>query len=69
MSAGMISNKRGCKRIISNNIDYPVIKLLQIYKSRIDLQKAFPEVMDGNIKRLLEWVLKSGLTIDSSKKI
>jgi len=68
MSAGMISNKRGCKRIISNNIDYPVIKLLQIYKSRIDLQKAFPEVMDGNIKRLLEWVLKSGLTIDSSKK-
>lgn len=52
----------------SNNTDYPIIKLLQIYKSRIDLQKAFPEVKDGNIKGLLEWVLKSGLTIDSSKE-
>ncbi|RCV65770.1 hypothetical protein C5S53_02090, partial [Methanophagales archaeon] len=26
------------------------------------------EVIDGNIKGLLEWVLKSGLTIDSSKE-
>ena len=52
----------------NNNIDYPLTKLLQIYKSRIDLQNAFPEVMDGNIKGLLEWVLKSGLTIDSSKE-
>ena len=42
-------------------------KLLQIYKSRIDLQNAFPEVTEGNLKRLLEWVLTSGLTIDSSK--
>jgi len=52
----------------SNKIDYPVIKLLQIYKSRIDLQKAFPEVSKGNFKRLLEWVITSGLTIDSSKE-
>jgi 2-polyprenyl-3-methyl-5-hydroxy-6-metoxy-1,4-benzoquinol methylase len=64
----MISNKSETEGIKSNNIDYPIIKLLQIYKSRIDLQKAFPEVMDGNIKGLLEWVLKSGLTIDSSKE-
>lgn len=52
----------------SNNIDYPLTKLLQIYKSRIDLQKAFPEVMVGNLKRLLEWVITCGLTIDSSKE-
>ncbi|RCV65769.1 2-polyprenyl-3-methyl-5-hydroxy-6-metoxy-1,4-benzoquinol methylase [Methanophagales archaeon] len=53
--------------IKSLQIDYPVIKLLQIYVSRIDLQNAFPEVIEGDLKRLLEWVLTSGLTIDSSK--
>lgn len=64
----MISNKSETEGIKSSKIDYPIIKLLQIYKSRKVLQKAFPEVSDGNLKRLLEWVLKSGLTTDSSKE-
>lgn len=63
----MKSNKKESEGMKSNNTDYPIIKLLQIYRSRIDLQKAFPEVMVGNLKRLLEWVITCGLTIDSSK--
>ena len=64
----MKSNKKESEGMKSNNTDYPLTKLLQIYRSRLDLQKAFPEVMVGNLKRLLEWVITCGLTIDSSKE-
>jgi hypothetical protein len=64
----MKSNKKESEGMKRDKIDYPVTKLLQIYKSRIDLQNAFPEVIEGDLKRLLEWILKSCLTIDSSKE-
>ena len=41
--------------------------LLSIYKDRPDLQKAFPEVFKGDLRRLLEWALSCGVTIDSAK--
>jgi len=52
----------------NNKIDYPLVKLLQIYKSRVDLHEAFPEVYDGELKGLLQWVLKHGIKEYSSKK-
>lgn len=64
----MKSNKKESEGMKRDKIDYPVTKLLEIYKSRIDLQNAFPEVIEGDLKRLLEWVITCGLTIDSSKK-
>lgn len=47
--------------------DYAILMLLSIYKSRLDLQKAFHEVLEGDLRRLLEWTLSCGVTIDSAK--
>lgn len=43
--------------------------LLAIYQGRNDLQEAFPEVKDGDVKRLLEWAVSCGVEIDSAKNI
>lgn len=42
--------------------------LLDIYSQRPDLQKAFPETLDGNIGKLIEWASSAGVTIDSAKE-
>ncbi len=42
--------------------------LLTIYKSRPDLQSAFPEVNKGDYKRLLGWAVTCGVTIDPAKE-
>lgn len=47
--------------------DYAILMLLSIYKNRPDLQKAFPEVFKGDLRRLLEWALSCGVEIDSAK--
>jgi SAM-dependent methyltransferase len=43
--------------------------LLDIYRKRRDLRKTFPEVLDGNIGRLIEWASSAGMTIDSAKEL
>lgn len=51
-----MSTKKGSMRV-----------LLSIYKERPDLQAAFPEVKQGDFKRLLGWAITCGVTIDSAK--
>jgi len=41
--------------------------LLDVYKYRKDLKSAFPEVADGEYRRLMKWAYTSGTTIDTAK--
>ena len=41
--------------------------LLEVYHSRFDLQKAYPEVMDGNHQKLIDWAAESGVTVDGAR--
>jgi GT2 family glycosyltransferase len=41
--------------------------LLELYHSRLDLQRAYPEVMDGNYQRLIDWAAECGITIDGAR--
>lgn len=43
------------------------MRLLDIYKERPDLQRAFPDVYNGDVLKLLEWASTAGITIDSAK--
>jgi SAM-dependent methyltransferase len=45
-----------------------LIVLLDIYRERLDLQYVFPEVLDGNMGRLIEWASSAGTTIDSARE-
>ena len=49
--------------------DFALLILISIYKNRPDLQKAFPEVFNGKLERLLDWAISCGITIDSSKPL
>jgi len=49
--------------------NFALLILISIYKNRADLQKAFPEVFNGKLKRLLDWAISYGITIDSSKPL
>lgn len=51
---------------LENNDDLTV--LINIYNSRVDLQKAYPEFYEGNIRGLLIWAITHGVTIDSCKE-
>lgn len=42
-------------------IDNPIDMVLQLYNYRPDLQKAFPDAKDGDLKGLLEWTLTDGV--------
>jgi len=41
--------------------------LFELYYSRPDLQQAYPEVMEGNYERLIDWAAESGITVDSAR--
>jgi len=41
--------------------------LLEVYHSRFDLQRAYPEVMDDNHQRLIDWAAESGITVDGAR--
>ncbi len=47
----------------------PMALLLDIYNSRPDLQRSYPEVRRGNYARLKDWAVKYGLTVDDAKVI
>jgi len=47
----------------------PMQLLICIYLSRPDLRKAFPEAARRDFKRLVEWAVTSGITIDSSRPL
>jgi GT2 family glycosyltransferase len=38
--------------------------LFDLYHLRFDLQRAYPEVMEGNYQRLVDWAAECGITID-----
>lgn len=50
-----------------DRLDDGFFALLSLYIGRDDLRDAFPEAFEGDIARLVQWVLVHGLTIDSSK--
>jgi len=41
--------------------------LFELYHSRIDLQRAYPEFAEGNCERLIDWAAESGITVDSAR--
>jgi SAM-dependent methyltransferase len=43
--------------------------LIKVFNSRKDLQSAFPEVWEGDLRKLIAWSLKYGITIDESKEM
>jgi ubiquinone/menaquinone biosynthesis C-methylase UbiE len=43
--------------------------LIKVFNSRKDLQGAFPEVWEGDLRKLVAWSLKYGTTIDISRDI
>jgi SAM-dependent methyltransferase len=43
--------------------------LIDLYHSRTDLQQAFPEVSQGDLSRLFQWVREYGLSIDAAREI
>jgi glycosyltransferase involved in cell wall biosynthesis/glycogen synthase len=53
----------------SANIPLPLAVLLEIYYSRINLQRMFPEVADGKYGNLFDWAVEYGLTLDGVRHI
>jgi GT2 family glycosyltransferase len=47
----------------------PLTVLLELYHLRPDLQRAYPEVHDGNYQRLIDWAAERGITIDSARHL
>ena len=46
----------------------PLGVLLEIYQSRLDLQKDYPEVSKGIYQRLIDWAVQYGTTIDPYRR-
>jgi hypothetical protein len=42
--------------------------LADVYNDRSDLQVAYPEVMNGNLRNIISWAAKYGITIDSARQ-
>jgi len=41
--------------------------LFELYYSRMDLQEAYPEALEGNYQRLIDWAAEAGITVDSTR--
>lgn len=51
-----------------DQLNEELLVLLNLYISREDLKRAFPETVEGDMDRLIHWVTQYGLSIDSSKE-
>jgi len=47
----------------------PMEALLSVYSERVDLQRLYPEVVNGEYARLLSWAITYGVAIDSQRAV
>lgn len=46
----------------------PMKALLDVYRTRKDLQEKFPEALHGRYEKIIDWIAVYGVTIDSDRK-